>query len=290
MIAEYLEKEFQVTLSLSCRQLRLLLGSHLDLSLRYDTSAKLQFLQCLEPDYPEYLTCRPCGAMFKWRDQEYMNYQCPRLFHHADWTSSTSQAWLIQGLWTLRVTREMVDLIFRAHEGGQQYGLPLSFLNISKTDDNGITQSNEARLVDGQLIVASRWEVDVESRQEISCKAQCFNSALCLHFFENVYDEKICQLVDVAFIRMIDSKKSAIPVTKCPFCECDYELRVQSGTDSRMRVILNVWRNYGRRYGNTLGSEQIFLLNPLSRIDPVELSRRDLHAAFESARTADSAA
>ena len=48
--------KFQLALSLSCRRLRVLLSFSLDLSL-YDISTKLRFLQCLEPDYPEYLTC-----------------------------------------------------------------------------------------------------------------------------------------------------------------------------------------------------------------------------------------
>ena len=54
MITNSLDKEFQVLLSLSCRRLRVLLNSCLDLSL-CDISVKLRFLQCLEPDYPEHI-------------------------------------------------------------------------------------------------------------------------------------------------------------------------------------------------------------------------------------------
>ena len=53
MIANFLDKEFQVLLSISCRRLRVLLNGSLDLSLP-DLRVKLRFLRYLEIDYPEY--------------------------------------------------------------------------------------------------------------------------------------------------------------------------------------------------------------------------------------------
>ena len=49
MIASFLDKEFQVLLSLSCRRFRVLLNGCLDLSL-CGFSVKLRFLRCLELD------------------------------------------------------------------------------------------------------------------------------------------------------------------------------------------------------------------------------------------------
>ena len=181
------------------------------------------------------------------------------------------------------VTREIVDLIFRAHEQGQRYGLPLSFLSTSGTDYDGITRKNEARLVDGQLLLASRWEVDSESGEDTAQKARLFNSALCLHQGVNIWREKIWQTVEQAVADTTALEKPG--VSKCPFCATDYKLRVQNSTGSRLRIVLNVWRNYGQRYENMLANEQIFWRETSSRIDADALSRRDLYAVFESYRS-----
>lgn len=51
-VADFLDKEFQALLSLSCTRLRVLFNSYLDLSLN-DIRVKLRFLQYLERDYPD---------------------------------------------------------------------------------------------------------------------------------------------------------------------------------------------------------------------------------------------
>ena len=282
VIANFLDKEFQVLLSLSCRQLRALLDSSLDLSL-CGISVKLRFLRYLELDYPEYLTCRSCGFMFQWQARRLWDYRCPHVMRHSLTDRMTYYAWCMQGDRHIKVTREVVDLIFRAHERGQRYGLPLSFLSTSGSDYNGITRTNEARLVEGQLLLASRWEVDSESREDMAQKARLFNSALCLHWAENVWRQKIWQTVEQAVADRTGLEKPG--VSKCPFCANDYKVRVQNSTGSGVRIVLNVWRNYGQRYENMLANEQVFCREPSSRITADALSRRDLHAVFESYRS-----
>jgi hypothetical protein len=278
-IATFLDKEFQVLLSLSCRRLRVLLNSCLDLSL-CDMSMKLQFLRCLEPDYPEHLTCRICGLLFKWRARRWWSYCCPRLYSHSLEDRCTSYGWFMQGDQNVWVTREIVDLIFRAHERGQQHGLPLSFLSTSGTDRNGVIRKNEARLMNGQLLLVSRWEVDSESRRELAYKARLLNSALCLHSPQNVYREEIWQTLEQAVTGMTGLERSRL--SKCPFCATDYKLHVQDSNGGRTKIVLSICRNYGQRYENMLANEQIFVRDPSSRIDADAVSRRDLHAVFES--------
>jgi hypothetical protein len=281
VIANFLDKEFQVLLGLSCRRLRVLLNSCLDLSLS-DISVKLRFLQCLELDYPEHITCRSCGFMFKWRARRWLDYRCPRVYSHSLEDKLTSYASCMQGDRIICVSREIVDLIFRAHERGQQHGLQVSFLNSSGSECNGLTRTNEARLVDGQLLLARRLEVDSDSRQDMAQKSRYFNSAFCIHYWDNVWREK-WQTIEQAVAGMTGLEKPR--VIKCPFCATDYDLRVQNNTVSRMGIILNVHRNYGKRDEYMLASEQIFHRNPSSRIDADALSRRDLHAVFESYRS-----
>lgn len=96
VIATFLDKEFQVLLSLSCRRLRVLLNSCLDLS-PYDMSMKLRFFRYLEHDYPEYLTCCICGFMFQWRARRSWGYRCPHINFHSLEDIFTSYAWYMQG-------------------------------------------------------------------------------------------------------------------------------------------------------------------------------------------------
>lgn len=62
-IANRLEKESQVLLSLTNRRLRNLLSSRLNLTFN-DLTAKVRFLHKLELDHPQYLTCRYCGFLY----------------------------------------------------------------------------------------------------------------------------------------------------------------------------------------------------------------------------------
>jgi hypothetical protein len=279
IITTFLDKEFQVLLSLSCRRLRVLLNSCLDLSL-CDISIKLRFLRYLEHDYPEHLTCCICGFMFQWRARRSWGYRCPRVNCHSLEDRFISYAWYMQGDRNVCVAREIVDLIFRAYERGQQHGLPLSLLSTSGTDRNSVTRTNEACLIDGQLLLASRCEVDGESRQELAQKVWLFNSALCLHYPQNMYSEEKWQTIEQAVTAMTGLERPRL--FKCPFCATDYKLHVQNSNSGRMRIVLSVCRSYRQRYEKMLANEQIFHRNPSSRIDADAVSRRDLHAVFES--------
>ncbi|EXJ75030.1 uncharacterized protein A1O5_01726 [Cladophialophora psammophila CBS 110553] len=80
MGASFLDQESQLLLSLSCRRLRALLNSHLDLMLNDDRPTKVRFPQLLELDHPVYLTCRSCGLLYPWRKMDFFQYDCPRAF------------------------------------------------------------------------------------------------------------------------------------------------------------------------------------------------------------------
>ena len=140
---------------------------------------------------------------------------------------------------------------------------------------------NEAKLVDGQLMLATRCEPNTESREHMASKAIYFHSAMCLHFYLNLLSEDICQPIQQAVVSTVSLEKSE--KVKYPYCESDYGLRVQNAMGGRIEIILEVWRNYGRRFGNTLAADQVFHRDIVSsRIDVDALSRRDLRAFFES--------
>ena len=222
MIASFLDKEFQVLLSISCRRLRVLLNGSLDLSLP-DLRVKLRFLRYLEIDYPEYWPCRSCGFTFKWQFSLRTDYRCPgRRCHSPD--TLPSYAWFMEGDRKILMSREVVDLIFRGHERGQRYGLPLSCFRKSGSCYRGVTQANEARLIDGQLLLASRLETYSDSREDMEYKVGSFHRALCSHSPRN----KIWQIVQQAFGGMTALEKPR--VSKCPFCAMDYEVYAQTIT------------------------------------------------------------
>lgn len=281
LIADFLDQEFQALLSLSCRRFRVLLASSLDLSL-CGRSAKVRFLQHLEIDYPGHLTCRSCALMYNWQTLRWLGfgYRCPAMSSHSHEDRCTSFAWHTQGDQMVSVTREVIDLIFRAHERGQQYGLPLSFLSTSGSGSNGVIRTNGARFVDDQLLLASRWAVDSEPGHDMAEKARLLSSGLCIHSAQNVWLERVWQSLERAVEGVTGSEEPK--VSKCPFCATDYKLCVLDGTDGRTTIVLSVWRNYGKRHGNVLENEQMFHLDPSSRIDAEALSRRDLSADWDS--------
>lgn len=281
-IASFLDKDSQLILSLSCRPLRLLLDLHLDLTFSEDEKAtKVRFLQNLELDHPEYLTCRSCGILYLWQEREWVQYYCPRRHLIADVLVTYGHS-IQAGSNFLWVDRAVIDLILRASEHGPAHGLPVSFLNSSGQDEDGISQTHEAQLVDSQLILASRSEVDAESGREMEVMTRLLIRNVCLH--SNTTVRVICDILDVfkpAFASMTVGADK-LQVVKCFFCETDHEVYANKVAENRTRMVLKVWRNYGQRYGNKLSNEQIFHRHPVMRLDSDTLWRRDVRAAFES--------
>jgi len=147
---------------------------------------------------------------------------------------------------------------------------------MSGVDRHGNLGMNKARFVDGKLMIASRWETHADSIQRLSQKAQAFAPKLCLHAYTNVWREKVWQKVEDAILKMTESEASK--VFKCPYCETDYTLRLQYNTTGGKTIVMDVWKNYGRRDDGVLAHEQIFHFNPSSRIDAEAILRRDLRA------------
>lgn len=284
MVASFLDKEFQLMLSLSCWRIRDLLDSHLDLTLNSDKATKVRSLQLLELDYPELLTCRSCGFLYSWRKMEFFQYHCPHGDRHTveDTLVSFGQFFKVGGMESVAVMRGLVDLILRAHEQGPNHGVPASFLNTGGHDHRGFSHMHEARLVDGQLILASRISIETGLGQEVETMRRLFLPNVCLHLSATAgIMQKIRGTFEQVFpIMVVGSEESE--VFKCPWCETDHQIHVKKCEENRTRMVLNVWRNYGQRYWNKLLNEQIFHRKPVLQLDANALSQRDVRAAFES--------
>lgn len=281
-IAGFLDPASRVLFSLSCHRFRGLLTSHLDLTLDGDRDTKVRMLQLLELDHPGFLTCRYCGLLYRWRTRAFFQYRCPR--HHSSKDVYLSYCQYISGagIECVEMGRGVVDLILRASEHGPEYGVPVSILNISGIDWQGVPGRNEARLVDGQLILASHTQVEIESGGEMTTMRSLLvrNACLHLHCTYGLVDLTLKPLEQVVTSMIVGSEVSQ--VFKCPFCETDHHLYMGKGDGSRSTIALNVWRNYGRRYQNGLPNEQIFHREPRLRLDARTLAQRDLRAVFES--------
>ena len=215
---------------------------------------------------------------------KFLQYNCPRAKCHTlvDVLLSYGQFIHAGAKKYVLVRRGVVDLILRASEHGPGHGLPVSFLNMSGHDHYGVSRTNEARLVDGQLILASRVEAEAESGREMALMRRLFIPNVCLHLSSTVgIIDKIWQTFEQSFASMIvGSEKSEI--FKCPFCETDHQVHVKKSNGEQTRIVLKVWRNYGRRHGIRLSNEQIFHRDPMLRLNTDTVSQRDVRAAFES--------
>ncbi|RMZ83798.1 hypothetical protein DV738_g1003, partial [Chaetothyriales sp. CBS 135597] len=285
LIASFLELDGQALLSLACRRMRDLLAYHHNLAFTdANKAAKVRYLQCLELDYPEYLTCRACGFLYRWRKRASEGFSCPNLRNHiaADRDVSKAQENRVGDTTYVRVGREVVDLVLRAHEHGPDYGLPASFLNMAGPYHDGTVRTYEARIVDGELILACRMEVEAESHRSLEKMMHIFPMNMCLHLFWIV---GIINWTPRATKQAAGSRMMGPQVCeeyKCAFCETDVQVLAEKGEGKRIRMIVNVWRNYGRKYGNRFSNEQIFYREPESQLNAATLTQRDIRAAFES--------
>lgn len=279
-ITGFLEAEYQLSLRICCRRLRLLLGG-LDPMLS-EVSTKLRFYKCLEPDYPEYLLCLSCGIMFKWRSP-YMCVSCPREGQHpsmSNWNSAVYESWYLAATIDIRMSRPFIELVFRAHERGERYGYPLFSLRSSGLHRNSVLFQNDARMIDGELVLATRWELDAELQIDWEDQVKLLFWASCLHWRTNGWHDKIPALLKSASTNMMPLKPTES--LKCSFCECDWQLQMNHKTDTHWTMLFSVWRNYGRRYGKRQGNEQIFHREPAPPLDIESVSQRDVRALFES--------
>ncbi|EXJ77737.1 hypothetical protein A1O3_09966, partial [Capronia epimyces CBS 606.96] len=284
-ITSFLDNESQLLLSLSCKRFRVLFGLYINVALPQDKLSKLRFSRLLELDCPQYLTCRSCGLLFAWRGRKRCHYRCPchRSRPYDENEVMGTLAIRPRGIYIIRVTREIIDLVLRAYEYGPAYGLPLAFLSASGKDYDGYLRESEARVVDGQLILATRLEVETESGRELAIMSTRFNSQICLHLFEEPGWKERWPTLAQNIMQMTGSEK--VEVFKCSVCDTDHRVHITK-TENRTKIVLNVWRNYGRRQDNMLSHKQAFFFGfrraPLLQLDADTVSQRDVQALFES--------
>ncbi|KAH0830075.1 hypothetical protein FOPE_10586 [Fonsecaea pedrosoi] len=248
----FLEPESQLLLSLSCQQLHGVLNANFDLTLD-DKAEKIRFLQLLERDHPEYLTCRSCAKLFLWRGRKPFNYACPHSDRHSDEDTRLSPPQTIRagGNRAIAITREVVDLALRDD------GLPITFFKTSGVSRSGVFQKTAARLVDGQLFVATRLEVEMFSPREIVGARILLGRNSCYH-------RGAARQVVNMFEYAVASELPLPVMFTCELCETDHHLGLTKGERS-MNVVLQVLRNYGRRQETRPMVDQIFQRDPASK-------------------------
>lgn len=276
-IATYLDGESKVLLSLSCKFLRqVLLNSHLNLSLS-DLRTRTGFLQILERDHPEYLTCRVCGWMFLWRKRRFICYQCPRISRHSIEDRRGTAGFTVCRRHFVTMRQEMLDLVLRAHRKGPHYGLPISFLNSNYPAEFGTHLQTQARMVEGDLMLFSEWTLDIEADGNMSLDLSKLNGAMCLHRWHSV---KSGLWPTVALkAHSIDCADGPV-LHKCPVCATDFEVHLRKLEHGRFKVILQAWRDLGNGHCDSWAAEQMFRTHSTRRLCLDVLSQRDLKMKF----------
>ncbi|KIW76723.1 hypothetical protein Z517_09167 [Fonsecaea pedrosoi CBS 271.37] len=233
---DFLEPESQLLLSLSCQRLHGLINANFDLTLD-DKAEKIRFLQLLERGHPEYLTCRSCAKLFLWRGRKPFNYACPHSDRHSDEDTRLSHPQTIRAgdNRAMAITREVVDLALRDD------GLPITFFKMSGVGQSGVFQKTAARLVDGQLFVATRLEVEMFSPKEIVDTRILLGRNSCYH------------------------RGAARQVVNMFEYAVTSELPLPGHVHMSMNVVLQVLRNYGRRQETRPMVDQIFHRDPESK-------------------------
>jgi hypothetical protein len=280
IIASFLDQAFKILLSLACKRLRQVL-TYLDLTL-IDRDTKLAFLLCLEKDHANLQTCLSCVFLFKWRSRKSRYFQCPRANDH-HWKDRLASR-PIPLCSKIKVTREAINLIFRAQDRGSQYGIPVSFLETRTFDQDGTFKINKQYLGNQELLLATQWEAVRIFKEDLLITASYFRSALCLHWARNE-----CREEDWPSIKAIaEAGGLEHPrIFKCPYCTTDYEVSLRKKCLGRVVIVLKVWRRYVAKERTTPIDEQIFNRRSDLRFDDEALSQRDLRTQFESSLIGD---
>lgn len=275
IIAEHLDPESQVLLSLSCKRLRELLSvSTINLKLP-NLATRVSFLQHLERDRPEYLTCRQCGWMFLWQRYRRNSYGCPRGY---EYQTQHSRPFFVCWDHFVLVRREVVDLLSR----GPSTGLPLSWLNSQGHNWRRIPCTTEARWVDGQILLSLHWRLIFPSRLDVMNGSDILLTATCLHQW---YDWKRHSR------RILNAVESGTdihdPQQKCVYCDTDSRTQVQVLPDGCVAVDLRAWQNLGSRDLQTQATEQYHCTLPRTDLGDA-VSNRDLESLFARGQGDDS--
>lgn len=130
------------------------------------------------------------------------------------------------------LTREVVDLILRAYEYGPHYGLPLSLLNMSGLDHEGFSQTHEARVVGGQLLLAGQIEGEVEAEPEMDWMYLLFFDNACIHLAGSLKLTKLhWEILEEGVLSMTRGSWIST-VLKCSNCETDCQAQSKMLTKS----------------------------------------------------------
>lgn len=267
-IADFLDQDSQLSLSLSCKRLRILLDS--SLGPVYSTSMKLRILDYFARYDAGYITCPACVRVFQWHGKLSQDCRCPYdnasfLSYRSNSDTLTTSAWFMQGNPSIWMSPEVVDLILEAR-------LPLSFLATEGTGADGVYRKSEARFADGSLILATNWAVDATSERDLAPKTRLFRPALCLHSHIWLRLEETRQKVET---------QSYIYFYDCTSCATEYELGVTVRCPERRTIFLITWRNYGHRRERTLVRKHMFPRNPPLQSRRYTASPRELRIVFE---------
>lgn len=277
VICDCLDQKSRILLSLTCKPLRETLSSILDLRV-HDNPTKIRLLHHLELDHPQYLTCRSCAIMFKWKARKHANYGCPRTRKHSKAVKREPITLIHSRLRSRRVlvNAEIVDLISRASLYGPEYGLLPSVLNSTGKGLKNIPRTNEARWAHGRLLIAVRITMTVKSGSQMAEALAAVDQSICPHPFRLMIDPTFNSDGDIDGCLM----------SKCPYCLTDETMDMQRLEKGRVRFTVKAWQDCGNRDVLTQNDEIRKASARFGHAQDVlrRLELRNLRVLFESNR------
>lgn len=272
-IIDFLEPEEKLVLNMVSQRLRRIIHPTCNVA-RCGIDSRVKYLHLLEPDYPDHLVCAHCGVLWNWRSRVPDKLHCPRQLFHCD-----AYPWQLQGTGPGQMSwikPGVIELIMRAQRRGARYGLPLSVLDGgSSTDHDRTTWTHQARIVQSDIILASRRETYLRTDQNGRLKKQHLAQDLCIHtrIKTKVWTRGGRQPLEAVVAAAAQSAR--IPQNfKCSRCDSDFELCCEQEPGGDLRATLRIWRRFGHR--------RMFQLTPKEHLDDAAIAGRDIQALFES--------
>lgn len=280
-IMKFLSQESQILLSLTCKALYKSITPLTDSSTS-DACLRTRFLRLLEIDHPEYLTCKICGWMYIWRRRVRFRYSCPRSSRHPRKTDRALRHTAVCIEHWLFMSPQIHELLLRANARGLSHGIPITLLNTNCVAEDQVFCKTLGRFVDGQLLLASIWSLDLDLTENLRRGLFSLNQAMCLHRYavKPRFDDEIIS-------KILNRDQSPEMVTaKCGYCATDYSASSVSHGNGRVRILLEVWQNFGDGCTTSLDTRQMFhterFPTELPTDSPSAPALRDIKRLFKS--------
>ena len=150
--------------------------------------------------------------------------------------------------------REILDLVLRGHERGPDYGLPLTYLEHQRDEVQGkdrspyrsapISQSFQARVIDGQLLLRSFHRMSLCLKEPLRQQFCSVINILCYHVGPDFIHDAILKIEHGSWDDISAQRKE---LNHCICCATDYRVQILQPVYDVVQVEITGWQQFGGR-------------------------------------------